>query len=61
MDDQEYYKMMRNQYSHIIQTKKNTNFDFTRWNSHQGREDAQMLQEKKSSLLLENEKPDDIE
>lgn len=38
--------MMRNQYSHSIKTKTNKNFKFTEWNAHQGREDAQMLQEK---------------
>ncbi|MBQ5471529.1 MAG: hypothetical protein IIT58_05945 [Treponema sp.] len=46
MEDSEYYQMMRNQYSHIIKTKTNKNFKFTEWNAHQGREDAQMLQEK---------------
>ncbi|UKI52726.1 MAG: hypothetical protein L6V86_06110 [Treponema sp.] len=48
MEDSEYYKMMREQYSHRFTVKKNKNFQYAQWSSHQGREDAQMLQEKES-------------
>ena len=54
MEDSEYYQMMRNQYSHHFAVKKNKNFQFTEWNSRQGREDAQMLQEKHSDLKENN-------
>lgn len=47
MDDSEYYKKMREQYSHTKNSVKvNKNFQYTQWASHQGREDAQMLSEK---------------
>lgn len=48
MDDSEYYKMMRDQYSHRFAIKKNKSSKYAEWNVHQGREDAQMLQEKES-------------
>lgn len=47
MDDSEYYSKLRAQYSHTTSITKNKNFNYTKWNSRQGREDAQMLQEKK--------------
>ena len=56
MEDEEYYRMMRNQYSHRSVKKVNQNFQYTKWNNHQGREDAQMLLEKKEEDKL---KPDD--
>ena len=49
MEDSEYYKMMRDQYSHRFTVKKNKNFQYSQWNAHQGREDAQMLQEKEAN------------
>ena len=51
MDDNEYYKMMRNQYSHHIQKKTDRTSGFTKWNSRQGREDAEMLAEKTVPVL----------
>ncbi len=48
MEDSEYYKMMRDQYSHRFTVKKNKNFQYSSWNVHQGRDDAQMLLEKES-------------
>ena len=56
MEDEEYYRMMRNQYSHRSEKKVNKDFQYTKWNNHQGREDAQMLLEKKEE---EKFKPDD--
>ncbi len=46
MQDEEYYKMMRNQYSHRFVKKINKDFKYQEWNNHQGKEDAQMLEEK---------------
>lgn len=51
MDDSEYYQMMRNQYSHTHDIKKNKRFEYTSWKTRQGREDAQMLLEKDSEHL----------
>ncbi len=48
MDDNEYYKMMRDQYSHRFAVKKNKSSQYSEWTAHQGREDAQMLQEKET-------------
>ena len=57
MEDEEYYRMMRNQYSHRSVKKVNQNFQYTKWNNHQGKEDAQMLLEKKEEG--ETLQPDD--
>ncbi|MEE1166960.1 MAG: hypothetical protein UHP28_07405 [Treponema sp.] len=43
--------MMRNQYSHTHDIKKNKRFEYTSWKTRQGREDAQMLLEKDSEHL----------
>lgn len=51
MEDEEYYRMMRNQYSHRSEKKVNKDFQYTKWNNHQGREDAQMLLEKKKRTI----------
>ena len=56
MEDEEYYRMMRNQYSHRSEKKVNKAFQYTQRNNHQGREEAQMLLEKKEE---DNFKPDD--
>lgn len=61
MDDNEYYKMMRDQYSHRFSVKKNKNFSFTEWNAHQGREDAEMLQEKESGWKADKNFDEDSE
>ena len=59
MDDNEYYKMMRNQYSHHRQKKTDRTSSFTKWNSRQGREDAEMLAEKNSSGFEKPEQPEE--
>ena len=56
MEDEEYYRMMRNQYTHRTKKKVNKDFRYTKRNNHQGREDAQILHEKKEEY---NYKPDD--
>lgn len=48
MDDNEYYKIMRDQYSHRFAVKKNNNLSFSKWSAHQGREDAEILLEKET-------------
>lgn len=63
MDDTEYYKKMRDGYSHYSflfknnsKLKKKTYSENThkKWESFQGREDAQMLQEKTKDISLQN-------
>lgn len=49
MDDEEYYKKIREQYQHKTHKIVNKKFDFTRWNAQQGREDAEMLEEKQNN------------
>ncbi len=48
MEDSEYYKMMRNQYSHRFVVKKSNYSKVSQWNKTQGSEDAQMLSEKET-------------
>lgn len=48
MDDTEYYSLMRKQNFHHTQICKNKKkSDYKKWTSFQGREDAEMLVEKK--------------
>ncbi|MBQ5998485.1 MAG: hypothetical protein IJL70_03340 [Treponema sp.] len=48
MDDAEYYNLMRNQNFHHTQiSRKSKNSDYKKWETFQGREDADMLVEKK--------------
>ena len=63
MDDTEYYKKMRDGYSHYSFLFKNnsklikkTDSENTRkkWENFQGREDSQMLQEKTNDISLQN-------
>lgn len=62
MDDSEYYKKMRDGYSHysfLFNKKKSaskvdTNTTHKQWENFQGREDAQMLQEKTNDEKLQN-------
>ena len=63
MDDTEYYKKMRDGYSHYSflfknnsKLKKKTVSENTRkkWETFQGREDAQILQEKTKDISLQN-------
>ena len=59
MDDNDYYQMMRNQYSHHIHKKTHRPSGFTKWNSPTGREDAEMLAEKNSSDFEKPEQPEE--
>ncbi|MEE0887132.1 MAG: hypothetical protein UIB61_09510 [Treponema sp.] len=61
MEDSEYYKMMREQYSHRFVVKKNKNSQFSKWNAHQGREDAQMLLEKETGWSADKNFDDSTE
>ena len=56
MEDEEYYRMMRNQYSHRSEKKVNKDFQYTKWHTHHGTEAAQMLLATKQETDL---KPDD--
>lgn len=56
MDDNEYYSLMRKQNFHrtAINISKNKS-DYKKWEINQGREDAEMLEEKKNDKKNEDD------